>query len=115
MLPRRHPAHASLREAIAYLASACDGAVRRDGHGFGAEHVQIGHALAKKRRWSRRDRLCARSLVQIYSRQLASAGLLGRVPRRRSRTRTAAWATDPTGVHTLRFWDGSRWTSMVRS
>ena len=40
---RRHrstcPTYATVPDAVRYLASACDGARRRDGHGFSAEHV----------------------------------------------------------------------------
>ena len=113
----------ALCEAIAYLASACDGARRRDGHGFNADHVSEGHRLARASRWSRRDRRRARELVRYYSRQLTTAGfdadalLCGRRPRRRSRgfrrRNPPQWATDPTGVHTLRFWNGTRWTHLV--
>ena len=40
------PGYATPQEAIRYLASACDGAVRRDGHGFGQDHADLGHWLA---------------------------------------------------------------------
>lgn len=44
-LRRRHPTTATVRDAIEYLASACDGAVGRDGHGFGTDHIAVRHAL----------------------------------------------------------------------
>lgn len=113
----------ALNDAIAYLASACDGARRRDGHGFNADHVADGHRLARARRWSRRDRRRAVQLVRYYRRQLTAAGfdvdamLDGRRPRRRTRSfrrrNPPQWAADPTGVHRLRYWSGVRWTHLV--
>ena len=118
MLRRRNPAHASLQEAIAYLASACDGAVRRDGHGFSAEHVALGHNLALKRRWTRRDHRRARKIAIRYRRQLTAAGLrvtsIGGEMGRQGRTLSPAqWAPDPTQIHRLRYWNGARWTALV--
>ncbi len=122
-MPLRPRSRTALCEAIAYLASACDGARRRDGHGFNADHVSDGNRLAKATRWSRRDRRRARQLVLYYRRQLEAAGfdvealLHGRRPRRRSRSvrrqNPPQWAPDPTGVHALRFWNGTRWTHLV--
>ena len=117
MFGRRNGCSASLGEAIAYLASACDGAIRRDGHGFNADHVALGHRLAQKHRWTWRDRRRAHGIAVQYRRQLIWAGLavkgitegatqIGRQP--------AQWACDPTGVHQLRYWNGSRWTAGVR-
>jgi len=113
----------TLSDAIAYLASACDGAQQRDGHGFNADHVPIGHRLVGANRWSRRDRRRARQFVRYYRRQLSAAGfdvdavLRGRRPRRRSRRfrsqNPPQWAVDPTGVQRLRFWNGTRWTHLV--
>jgi len=115
------PAHATLHEAIAYLASACDGAICRDGHGFSADHVRIGHQLARQHRWGRRQRRTALQLARIYRRQLEQAGfyteilLSGHAPQRISRRRaqrlSAGWLTDPTGIHQHRYWNGARWTS----
>lgn len=107
---RRNQPQATVREAIEYLASACDGAVRRDGHGFNREHVAIGHHLAQKARWSRPERTSARGLTQVYAGQLKRAGYLNMSNQRH---RAATWAADPTGVHRLRYWSGSRWTSHV--
>lgn len=107
---RQRPAQATVREAIEYLASACDGAVRRDGHGFNREHVAIGHHLAHKARWSRGDRRQAAVLAKRYAGQLQRAGLLN--PRSHRQT-APAWATDPTGVHRLRYWNGTRWTALT--
>ena len=122
-MPLRPRSRTTLYDAIAYLASACDGARRRDGHGFNADHVAGGHRLAQASRWSRRDRRRARQLVRFYRRQLITAGfdvgalLNGRRPRRRSRSfrrqNPAQWAVDPTGVHRLRYWSGVRWTHLV--
>jgi len=77
----------TLSDAIAYLASACDGAQQRDGHGFNADHVPIGDRLATANRWSRKDQRRARQLVGYYRRRLTTAGfdvealLTGRRPR----------------------------------
>lgn len=122
-MPFHRATRATAHDAIAYLASACDGARRRDRHGFNAEHVELGHRLASATRWSRRDHRHARSLIGFYRRQLTAAGydvnaLLGRPGRdarrrRRGYAGTARWAQDPTGVHRLRYWDGLRWTHHV--
>ena len=47
---RNNPAVATPHEAIAYLASACDGAIRADGHGFATHHVDIQLRRVKLRR-----------------------------------------------------------------
>lgn len=117
------PTHATPHEAIAYLASVCDGAVRRDGHGFSSDHVLIGHQLARHQRWGRRQRRTAVQLIRIYCHQLDQAGfdtatlLSSRTPPRLSRRRstylTPGWFTDPTGIHQYRYWNGARWTSMT--
>ncbi len=122
LMRRRSPAEATVRDAVDYLASACDGAVRRDGHGFALEHVRTGHRLAARRRWSRRDKRAARFLVRYHFRQLERAGydvetLLGQVRRSRRRYPSpgpAIWAPDPTGLHVQRLWNGARWTAQTR-
>ena len=118
MFRRRNGCNASLGEAIAYLASACDGAIRRDGHGFSAEHVGLGHRLAQKRRWSRRDRRNARRIAVHHGRQLSSAGLQVKgisrsTAPRGSSTSKPQWTADPTRLHALRYWNGARWTQYV--
>ena len=70
--PFRRAPRATAYDAIAYLASACDGARRLDHHGFNTEHVQLGHRLATASRWSRRDHRTARQLIRFYRRQLTS-------------------------------------------
>lgn len=120
-MPLRRTHRATAYDAIAYLASACDGARRRDHHGFNSEHVQVGHELAGASRWSRRNHRQARQLIRFYRRQLTAAGydvdaLLGRRgsdrrPPRNSGSSAAQWAADPTGVHRWRYWDGTRWTA----
>lgn len=122
-MPFHRAPRATAHDAIAYLASACDGARRRDHHGFNAEHVELGHRLARATRWSRRDHRSARKLISFYRRQLTAAGydieaLLGsrgHEPRRRAQQRSgdAQWAADPTGVHRWRYWDGTRWTAEI--
>lgn len=123
LLRRQHPTTATVREAIEYLASACDGAVRRDGHGFGADHLATGHDLVTHAHWGPLRRRTARRLVHIYRGQLARAGfdhaqILGSarprlVSRRRLRSMEPCWAADPTGVHHERYWNGARWTQRV--
>jgi hypothetical protein len=122
-MPFRRAPRATAYDAIAYLASACDGARRRDGHGFNSEHVEIGHRLARATRWSRRDRRTATQLIRFYRRQLSTAGydvdaLLGRgapkqKSRRHRRSSPAQWAPDPTGVHRWRYWNSRRWTELT--
>ena len=112
------PAYVTPREAIAYLASVCDGAIRRDGHGFSADHVVIGHGLATRHRWRRSDRRSALQLTRIYRGQLETAGFAtgtlvsSRTPPRMSRRRAArltpGWFIDPAGVHRRRYWNGAR-------
>lgn len=122
-----HPAHATVPEAIQFLASVCDGATRRDGIGFGADHVAIGHRLATRdsTKWTPYETAQGRQLVIIYRRQLGGAGFavhstLGRGrPQRCSQkaasTFIAGWATDPFGFDAWRFWNGVRWTHHLAS
>ena len=113
---RRNLTRASLREAIEYLASACDGAVRRDGHGFSATHVAVGHGLAAKASWAPHDIRRARRIAIHHKRQLSAAGLFVRGldrPAKRPRTK-AQWAPDPTRVHSFRYWNGTRWTALTQ-
>ena len=122
---RRHrstcPTYATVPDAVRYLASACDGARRRDGHGFSAEHVAAGHWLASQpdHVWGREHLSLGRTLVAVYSRQLEGAGFdpdailrHARPPRHRHRgaSATAGWALDPTGRAAYRWWNGARWT-----
>lgn len=117
-----HPAHATVAEAIQFLASVCDGATRRDSIGFGADHVAIGHRLATRdsTEWTPYETAQGRQLVIIYQRQLGGAGfavdsiLAGRRKRRCSprmvSSLIAGWATDPFGFNAWRYWNGARWT-----
>lgn len=119
------PRHATAADAVRYLASVCDGAVRRDGHGFGSDHASYGHWLAALplERWTPTEHAAARQLVGIYRNQLARAGfapadiLSGRRPRRLSRRASSqlrgGWALDPSGLHEWRWWSGLRWTEHV--
>lgn len=123
LLRRRHPATATVRDAIEYLASACDGAVRRDGHGFSADHVQSGHDLVAHPYWGPWRRRTARQLVRVYRGQLIRAGfdpdqVLGSAKQRKAswrriRSMAPCWAADPTGVHRQRYWNGARWTQRI--
>ena len=119
------PGHATVAEAVRYLGSACDGAARRDGHGFSADHVHLGHWLAAlpDEHWTMWHRQQGCRLVTIYRRQLDRAGfdsgaILRGVPLRRARRREARdlqpmWAADPTGLWLYRWWNGARWTHFV--
>ncbi len=119
------PRHATAAEAVRYLASVCDGATRRDGHGFSSDHVAYGHWLAAlpADRWTPAEHAGARQLVRIYRNQLARVVfapadiLTGRRPRRISRRVAsrlqAGWAPDPCGLHEWRWWNGLRWTEHV--
>ena len=119
------PGHATVAEAVRFLASACDGAVRRDGFGFGADHVRFGHWLADvpDEHWTMWHRQQGCQLVTIYRRQLDGAGfdsraILRGAPLRPARRREARnlrpmWAADPTGLWPYRWWNGARWTPFV--
>ncbi len=119
------PAHAAPREAIAYLASACDGAIKRDGHGFSAEHVELGHKLADSRWWGPLARRRAVRLLRVYRSQLHRAGydtgcLLStgrppRISRRLASEVSPGWYVDPTRIRSHRYWNGARWTSSTSS
>ncbi|MCB0989643.1 MAG: DUF2510 domain-containing protein [Acidimicrobiales bacterium] len=128
MLKRRRaewPGHATIQEAIRYLASACDGAIHRDGHGFNTDHAPWGHWLAElsDNDWGPAEHQLARQFVWTYRTQLQRAGfnpddILRHRPPRKRRTRLVealptGWTTDPTGVHEWRYWNGARWTSFV--
>ena len=119
------PSYATLPEAIRFLASTCDGAIRRDGYGFATQHVDYGHWLAKlpERHWQAQETRNGLQLVRIYRGQLSRAGfqpdlLLKRARPRNMRRRHAKqlhphWAPDPTGLHTARWWNGARWTEWI--
>ena len=121
------PSHATVQEAIRYLASACDGASRRDGHGFSSDHVQAGHWLAQvpDDQWGRNEQQIGLQLVRIYRGQLHRAGFDTDVILRRKRPRRASgreierleqrWAADPTGLYSWRWWNGARWTEFVHN
>ena len=65
-----------MADAVRFLAWPCDGALRRDGHGFSSDHVQLGHWLAAlpDEQWTARHRQQGCQLVKIYGRQLDRAG-----------------------------------------
>lgn len=123
-LPKRpiHPSSATLGEAIQYLASTCDGAIKRDGLGFSSDDVAWGHHLANRDEalWTLQERQEALRLIRVYQRQLANAGynphaiLRGRIrikcSRRTYRKLVAGWFPDPTRFNAWRFWNGARWT-----
>ena len=117
-----HPAYATPGEALQYLRSACDGAIKRDGLGFGTHDIDWGHYLATRDEttWTRHEHQNALRLVRIYQRQLNNAGFNARAilngARRRKCSRSAhqkltpGWIPDPTGFAVWRYWNGARWT-----
>ncbi len=117
------PGHATVPEAVQYLASVCDGAIKRDGHGFCNAHVAYGHWLAQlpPTEWGTQERQHGLAIVRTYAVQLRRAGfdpeqiLRGARPVRISGKRCAelhpGWACDPTGITASRWWNGARWTA----
>ena len=122
------PAAATLPDAIRFLASCCDGAVRRDNIGFKREHVAVGHWLARLpiQQWDRRAVRLAREVTRVYRSQLERAGFdvdslvhvrhrrIGRRGQRMNAPTQPGWAPDPSGLFTWRWWNGARWTCRVR-
>lgn len=116
---------ATVPDAIRFLASVCDGARRRDGWGFGADHVALGHSLARipTQCWSPAMWQWAWLLVRCYRQQLQRAGFdldelrgatrRSRRPKRLKARQVPCWATDPFGFAMWRWWNGCRWTEHV--
>lgn len=116
------PGHATPADAVRYLASACDGAIRRDGHGFGSDHIAVGHWLAQlpDEHWGPNENSTALQLIRVYRQQLARAGFRPtdilrqrrprRISRRAARDLASGWAPDPTELCEWRWWNGARWT-----
>lgn len=121
------PQNASMHDAVRFLASTCDGAVRRDGFGFAAEHVGWGHWLASlpAQAWGPAECAAAQHLIVVYRQQLHRAGfdvevVLGRRPPRRIRRRdlerlSPRWEPDPAALREWRWWNGCRWTEHTAS
>ncbi len=119
------PGHATVLEAVQYLASVCDGAIKRDGHGFCSEHVAYGHWLARlpEAEWGAEEHRHGLTIVGLYRNQLRRAGfdpdqILARrrpspIKRRQIERLQAGWAPDPTGHAAERWWNGARWTGIV--
>ena len=59
-------------KGLRYLASACDGARKRDSAGFNRYDAELGHQLAAKTSLSPREIATGRALLQRYSAQLTS-------------------------------------------
>lgn len=116
------PGHATPADAVRYLASACDGAIRRDGHGFSSDHVALGQWLAQlsDEHWGPNENTTALQLVRFYRHQLTRVGFRPtdilrqrrprRISRRAARELRSGWAPDPTALHEWRWWNGARWT-----
>ncbi len=122
------PSYATPHEAIAYLASVYDGAIRRDGHGFATEHVHAGHGLAQRGRWGRRHRRTALELIRYYRGQLERAGFdvqaviasePDRIARQASARLSSGWAIGHAAIGPMCKAEtngaGSRLASYVRS
>jgi len=116
------PGYATIQEAVQYLASACDGAIKRDGHGFRSDHVAYGHWLAQlpEEEWGSEEHLHGLTIIRVYRQQLRRAGfdpdvILGggrrhRMTGRQAKRLRAGWAPDRTGQSDRRWWNGVRWT-----
>ncbi len=79
-MPRKRiswPGHATVPEAVQYLASVCDGAIKRDGLGFRLDHVAYGHWLAELplKDWGPDEYRHGQTIVRVYRVQLRRAGL----------------------------------------
>lgn len=61
--------------AVKWLADRCDFATSADGQGFSGVDAPIGHALAEKEVWSRRELLAATKLAWKYKGQLTTGGV----------------------------------------
>ncbi len=70
----------AIPDAVRYLASVCDGAVKRDGLGFASDHVAYGHWLARLPldHWGPDEYRHGRTIVTLYRKQLRDAGWPGR-------------------------------------
>jgi hypothetical protein len=62
-------------KAVCYLASRCNGIMRRDHRGFSKEDSSFGKSLARQRVFSPRQIMAAAWLVAKYPGQLARGGL----------------------------------------
>lgn len=65
-------------EALRYLAGVCDGASRRDGHGFNKVDTDFGHSLARRslqQALTPKQLRKAAEMLGAYQRQLREAGL----------------------------------------
>lgn len=58
-----------IHNAIDFLAGACDYARSKDGVGFSGVDTSLGHALAEKAEWSKRESIAAARLVVKYQKQ----------------------------------------------
>ena len=72
----RQSPHTTIPEAVRYLASVCDGAIKRDGHGFRSDHVAYGHWLARlpMEQWGPDEYRHGQTIVTVYRNQLRRAG-----------------------------------------
>jgi hypothetical protein len=60
----------AIHEGLQMLASACDGAQRRDCAGYGRYDTEFGHSLAAQVSLSDRQAECGLRLLRRYRRQL---------------------------------------------
>jgi hypothetical protein len=78
-------------EALHYLAGVCDGAARRDGHGFNKVDTDFGHSLARRslqQALTPKQLRKAAEMLRTYQRQLHEAGLT--LPKRQDLERALA-------------------------
>ncbi len=75
---RKHQPHpATIPVAVRYLASICDGAIKRDGLGFRLDHVAYGHWLAQLplNEWGPDEYRHGETIMRVYRDQLRRASL----------------------------------------
>ncbi len=63
-----------IQQAVRYLASRCDGAVNKDGHGFNKMDVGFGKSLAERERWTKAQAQAALKMLKKYQGQLQAGG-----------------------------------------
>jgi ribonuclease HI len=62
----------AVTRGLQHLATACDGALKRDSAGFNKYDAELGHRLAAKRSLTPREIKTGRTLLQRYRAQLSS-------------------------------------------
>lgn len=63
-----------IQQAVRYLASQCDGAMSKDGHGFNKIDAGFGKSLAHQERWTKAQAKAALKMLKKYQGQLQAGG-----------------------------------------